>query len=112
MVKNIYLYCVKLKEELDEEKNSYQNSCVLKYLKENSYEKIEEKLKNREYSEYKSILQKLIEIIEQDFSDNYYKYDECDSYDHNLNMYIRIKNIADKLNMYYGDPSIYYYLSY
>lgn len=92
-------YCSKMKVELDRERNEYMNNKVLKYLKENPYEKIEEKLKNREYSEYKSILKNLIEIIEEDFSDNYDKYEEWDSYEHELNMRDRIKFIGDKLSI-------------
>ena len=56
-------------------------------------------------------MDKFVNIIETDMSDNFDMY-EYDSYKDNYNMYIRIKNISDKLKSYQDQHDVYYYMSY
>jgi len=111
VAEEINKYCDKLKSDLDEQYESYKKSKVLEFFNENSYEKIEELLKQRQYDEYKKIMQNCVNIIENDLSENYDLY-EYDSYHEDLHMYNRIKNIVNKLINYSSQTDIYYYLSY
>ena len=107
----INTYDDNIKKELDEQYNFYNKSKVLEFLKNNDYEQIENLLKNRQFEEYKNLMDKFVNIIETDMSDNFDMY-EYDSYKDNYNMYIRIKNISDKLKSYQDQNDIYYYMSY
>jgi hypothetical protein len=104
-------YLTEFKIELESEYNFYKNSKVVQFLKNNSYEKIEELLKTRSFQEYKDLMYKLIDTINIDFDDNYDLY-EYDHYKHKYNIYLKMKNISDKLKEYYNQPNILYYISY
>jgi hypothetical protein len=107
----INTYNDNIKKELDEQYNFYNKSNVLEFLKNNDYDQIENLLKNRNFEEYKNLMNKFINIIETDLIDNYDIYD-YDTYKDNYNMYIRIKNISDKLKLYVNKNDVFYYLSY
>ena len=107
----INTYIDNIKKELDEQYIFYNKSKLVDFLKNNDYEQIENLLKNRKFEEYKNLMDKFVNIIETDMSDNFDMY-EYDSYKDNYNMYIRIKNISDKLKLYQDQSDVYYYMSY
>ena len=111
IIEFIEIYNNKIKKDLDEQNEQYKKSKVLKFLKDNSYEKIENLLKNRLYTEYKELMNKFMDIISKDFDDNYEIY-EYDSHLTNVSIYNKIKNISDKLTQYINHNDIYCYLSY
>jgi hypothetical protein len=108
--KEIDLILEPIKKKLDEERDSYKKSPMLEFIKNNSYEKIENLLKDRLFEEYKKLLQEFVSVIETDLSDNYDLY-EYDSYNDHKYLYSRIKLISDKLNAYSNTPNIYYFVS-
>ena len=111
VAEEINKYCDKLKSNLDEKYELYKKSQVLEFFKENSYDKIKYLLEQRQYDKYKEIMKNCVDIIESDLSKNYDLYED-DSYQDDLHMYNKIKNIADKLINYSSQNDIYYYLSY
>jgi len=108
--KEIDIILEPIKNELDEERDSYKKSPLLEFIKNNSYEKIENLLKDRLFEEYKKLLQEFVSVIETDLSDNYDLY-EYDSYQEHKYIFSRIKLISDKLKAYSNKPDIYYFVS-